>query len=459
MADSLRNDYVEYLAEKQDTDTIKTLAKKTEYEPIFTPRTIQPEEEPDFDAVNKNIAEMYLDIQELTEKLSASGSSFGDLKDTVAVRLKDIQKKLDYENERLQDTNMICGNISEFTTIKRINASVFSGALSYSDDGNTIFCPCSGLENTDYTILDIAGNGYSGNAYVKPTNAANTEWPDTSDPERIKDSSMDTAFEYSRLETSDSSEKIDSLIHYDTEPVRCTIELYTESQATMLQIDTKDTDIILEDLQVSNDGIYFTKAIKKEAPIFNREYSYNNYQYIYGSGTLSFKPSKYIRITLRSNAKTDDVIYNQDKDDKPIIPNTRRKVIRLNQITLSNADFSTLDITSNEVIQKGTISSIALFSNIYIPNNFKKGSYITMELIVNGTALPIVPINSDDTGIKIIRYGTKYAEINNSYVQYISEPISSVKLHITMQPYNTVQSPFLSNLKFCIGKESDMIVH
>lgn len=263
MVDSLRNDYVKYLAEKQDTDTIKTLAKKTEYEPIFTPRTIQPEEEPNFDAVNKNIAEMYLDIQELTEKLSASGSSFGDLKDTVAVRLKDIQKKLDYENERLQDTNMICGNISEFTTIKRINASVFSGVLSYSDDGNTIFCPCSGLENTDYTILDIAGNGYSGNAYVKPTNAANTEWPDTSDPERIKDSSMDTAFEYSRLETSDSSEKIDGLIHYDTEPVRCTIELYTESQATMLQIDTKDTDIILEDLQVSNDGIYFTEAIKK----------------------------------------------------------------------------------------------------------------------------------------------------------------------------------------------------
>ena len=81
MADSLRNDYVKYLAEKQDTDAIKALAKKTEYEPIFTPRTIQPEEEPNFDAVNKNIAEMYLDIQELTEKLSASGSSFGDLKD------------------------------------------------------------------------------------------------------------------------------------------------------------------------------------------------------------------------------------------------------------------------------------------------------------------------------------------------------------------------------------------
>ena len=354
---------------------------------------------------------------------------------------------------------MICGNVSAFTAVKRINSSAFTGDFSYSDDGNTIFCPTSELETINYTVVDISGNGIAGNKYVKPVTSANTEWVDTSNKDYLNDDNAETSFEYSRYETNDESEKQDGIIHYDTEPCRCTIELYSESQSTFLRINSEDTDIVIEDLQVSNDGIYYTPAIKKEVPILNKDYSYNNYQYIYGSGILSFTPSNYIRITMRSNVKTSDTIYDPDAKDTPILDSTKRKVIRLNQISLYNANFSTCDITSKNAIQKGSLTAISVFSNIYIPNNFKKGSYVTMELNVNGTSYPIVPVNSNDTGIKIIRYSKNRQTVTGGYIQYITEPITSAVLHITMNPYNTVQTPFLSNIKFCVGKTEDTNVY
>ena len=82
-----------------------------------------------------------------------------------------------------------------------------------------------------------------------------------------------------------------------------------------------------------------------------------------------------------------------------------------------------------------------------------------MELNVNGTSYPIVPVNSDDTGIKIIRYSKNRQTVTGGYIQYIKEPITSAVLHITMQPYNTVQTPFISNMKFCVGKTEDMNVY
>ena len=459
MADLIRQNYSEYLTQTQDTDTLVSLAKKDEYEPIMTQRTTQPEDEPNFDDVNKNIAEIYLDLNDINEKIATSGADYANYRSTVNARLDSIQERITEENERLQDTNMICGNVSDFTAVKRLNSSAFSGDFSYSDDGNTLFCPADGLESTTYTVLDISGNGIAGNKYVKPVTSANTEWIDTSDKSYLSDGNMTTYFEYSRYETSEEAEKQDGIIHYDTEPCRCTIELYSGTQATLLRINSEDTDIILEDLQVSNDGIYYTPAIKKELPIFNKQYSYNNYQYIYGSGILSFKPSHYVRITMRSNAKTSDTIYDPDAENTPVFTNTKRKVVKLNQISLYNASFSACNITSKNAIQQGSLTAISVFANTYIPNNFKKGSYITMELDVNGTSYPIVPVNSDDTGIKIIRYSKNRQTVAGGYIQYIKEPITSAVLHITMQPYNTAQTPFISNMKFCVGKTEDMNVY
>ena len=402
---------------------------------------------------------MYLDLSDINDKIVASGTAYANYRTTVNTRLDSIQERINEENERLQDTNMICGNISAFTAVKRLNASAFTGSFSYSDDGKTLSCPAEGLESVTYTILDISGNGIAGNKYVKPVTSANTDWVDTSNQDYLNDGDLTKYFEYSRYETTDESEKQDGIIHYDTESCRCTIELYASTQTAMIRVSSSDTDVVVEGIQVSNDGIYYTPALKKEVPVFDRQYSYNNYQYIYGSGILSFKPSHYIRITMRSNAKASDTIYDPDAKDTPILSNTKRKVIRINEISLYDADFDVCDITSKNAIQRGSLTAIAVFSNVYIPNNFKKGSYITMELNVNGTSYPIVPINSDDTGIKIIRYSKNRKTQAGGYVQYIKEPITSVYLHITMNPYNTVQTPFISNLKFCVGKTEDMNVY
>ena len=163
MADLIRQNYSEYLTQTQDTDTLVSLAKKDEYEPIMTQRTTQPEDEPNFNDVNKNIAEIYLDLNDINEKIATSGADYANYRSTVNTRLDSIQERITEENERLQDTNMICGNVSDFTAVKRLNSSAFSGNFSYSDDGNTLFCPADELESTTYTVLDISGNGIAGN--------------------------------------------------------------------------------------------------------------------------------------------------------------------------------------------------------------------------------------------------------------------------------------------------------
>lgn len=458
MADLIRQEYSKILAADGDTSSLTKLAERPDTEPILTLRCIQPEEEPDFEAVNKNVVETLLDITDLDSRIIQAAQSFQDLRDTVDTRLASVQEQLETEKERLQDTNMICGKLTEFTAVKPLSFTVFSGDFGTSDDGRTFFCPTDEPNPVDYEILDISGNGYAGNKYVLPPTAANTEKADTSDSSYIQDNDQYTSFEYSRLETKVKDEAQPGKIFYDDEPVRCVITLYSSQESTELTINSPDTDLILEDVQVSNDNMNYSHAIREEIRFNNKEYSYNNYQYIYGSGYISYQPSNYVRLVFRSHTRTTDIIYDEDANDTPVLRNTRRKCVSLSGITLRNPSYTDMDMTSENAVQQGSIQAVAVFANVYIPLNFKKGSYIQMELIVNGTSYPVVPVNGNDVGIKIIRQKRDVPGTSGSYVQYVKEPITSAVLHVTMKSYNGIQSPYIGNLKFCVGKTGDIRV-
>lgn len=79
---------------------------------------------------------------------------------------------------------------------------------------------------------------------------------------------------------------------------------------------------------------------------------------------------------------------------------------------------------------------------------------ITMDvhyiLTVNGVDYDVVPINSHKSGIKVIRY-TNYS-ITDDYVQHVSEPIKSAKLTVKINTPDLSYSPYVSDIKICIGK-------
>ena len=449
---TIRQSYIKTLLEEKHILLAELLMKKDDNEPILHPRYIQEESEPNFDSVNKNIAETTLDIASLDNGLIAAAIRLNDIYDTAVARLSSVQKMLDDERERLMDTNMICKNVTEFTAVKPLNSNAFSGKFYASPDGKNISCyQLDNVEET-YSIIDVTGNGMRGNMYVKQRVGANETETDTSDVSAINDGDMFSLFEYSRIETTNTDEALSGVIYYDDQPVRCTITLYSEKQTTMADIRSEDPYLIVEDVQTSVDGIYYSSALTNELMLNNKEFSYNDYQYIYGSGIIAYAPSNYVRITFRSDRKTDDTIVVKETE----LAQAKRKTIAINGISLYDLSYEQSEFTSEEMIKSGHIDSVALFSNVYIPNNFRAGTnYIRMDMIVNGISYPIVPVNGNDDGYKVIRYDPN--KKSAGYVKYITDPISSVKIHVILTPYNEIQTPYIGNLKLCIGKKAENV--
>lgn len=135
------------------------------------------------------------------------------------------------------------------------------------------------------------------------------------------------------------------------------------------------------------------------------------------------------------------------------IPSAKRHAIKINDITLKQKQFVNIsNIKTKELISptEGSINSIAIFCNEYIPNEIKNNGSITYELIVNGITHNIVPINSNHNGIKIIKKLQNKSE--SDYVEYIQEDIKSAVLNIILKTPTQNISPYVSNLKILFGE-------
>lgn len=66
----------------------------------------------------------------------------------------------------------------------------------------------------------------------------------------------------------------------------------------------------------------------------------------------------------------------------------------------------------------------------------------------------MVPINRLSGGTKIIR-NAAYS-IVDSYVKGIHEDIKSASLSITISSIDGVSTPYINNLKICLGKVGDI---
>ena len=85
-----------------------------------------------------------------------------------------------------------------------------------------------------------------------------------------------------------------------------------------------------------------------------------------------------------------------------------------------------------------------------MPTYFTEGTYIQYILTVNGKDYEVVPINSNAAGTKVIRF-SNYT-VNDSYVEHLKETIKSASLKVIIHAAQDGSTPYINNLKVCLGK-------
>lgn len=443
----------------------RIIANNKKYKKDFAPDTeelwIHPEECEE-QRLNDFIVSANDDVVYIDTKLKEIGTNVNNLLTTTTQRLDDIKNKILHEQERLQDIIILCNKYTDFESVIKLTKNDFTGNFTY--DNNTFYCEVANTTAARYNITDILGNGYEGNAHVY------NEWDktymsttlNTSKRSAIKDNSLSTYWEYSRITASENEKYIFTGVNFDAEEAKCTISLHFENNVNHIILKSDNNDLIVSDIHTSSDGITYKSVDFTPVAINSKEEQYNNYAYIYSSGIIAFEPAKYVKVTLESSGHTYEtiafdrkaVIEDNSKDivtkETTILDTGRRHVIKVNDlIGQSNYYKSETKMTSKELITDGEVNVISLFCGSYLPKGILQ-SDLRFILTVNGKDYDVVPVNSQYNGKKIIRFSQ--GTMKSDYTEYLTETIKSAKLTVIMRSRNGI-TPYINNLKILIGDE------
>ncbi len=456
IAKNIKNEYIKLLSEDESFyDSVKTLLSKKEDEPVYSYSLLNYEEPPNYKKEQKELLEINLDINIINQSAIEIKDRIDELINEIDYQIDSVDKAIKNETERIMDVNMLCGNNSEYNMIIPISVNQFSGEKYKPLNNDVISCQLSSSKEVSHNILNISGNGYPGNKYVYNNSVFEENEDDKSNIEYIYDESDVTGYEYSRLVTTNKNEIIDSLINYDNKNVNCVITINTEENVSSAYIKTENNDLVIQNIETSDDGIKFIKSLKNPINISDINQIYNDSEYIYGSNIICFRPSKYIRITLSSSNNTDDIIAIEENESAKIKHNTKRKKIKINNIKFYSNTYSKTSIITDNIVSLGSVDKVGLFLNEYIPDHFSQGlDYAKYYLIINGTEHEVVPMNSLRDGIKIIKFSEE--DILQNYTKKINETIKSVLIKIVLTPNENKESILLSNIKLCLRKDTGL---
>lgn len=450
--ESIKTAYAQQCVDNGDTEHGIEIYKKDATEPVFEGLAFHPESEPVKDLINDGISDISVDLLGLNKEMSAIADTYAALITDVKTRLDAVQEKIDAEEDRIRDINIICNNYTQFNSVKSITPSSVTGNCSY--ENGTFFAYRAQKTDAELTIMDITGNGTEGNDMVAGAVQSSRDALTDSDPL--------TKWEYSRY-TSSVPVKINGcpvLINNDDEEARCTLLLSSKKAFGSVHLES-DYDIIVEDVQSSSDdGITFNSTLASPIHINSKEHRYDVPDYAYGSGIIVFPASKYVKITLASNGTRANESYQFEYKESGVsassetetvkLPSTvARHAVSLNGIEADGSSYSDATFETAELIS-APVNSIAVFASEYVPPQFTDEIYFYYTLTVNGKDYNVVPINAERSGIKVIRF-TDYAS-GDSYVEHIKESIKSAKLKVQIRTSSANATPYLSNLKICFGK-------
>ena len=458
---SMKEAYVSQLVEEGDIRKAEEIQNSAVTAPIYSGYSIHPEEEPSVEGINKCFREMAIDIYAVRQEIKYAADEMRLLMNIVDAQLRNTDELLTAEEDRIRDMNIICGNYQEFATVKTLTEDNFNGDYNVEDDGKTFTCMVGEEKEVKLTVLQVAGNGYEGNGFVKSEEGFQSEKITTVDRANMLDGSFHTCYEYSRL-TSGGEPEYPADVNMDKEEALCSITLMGEVPFTAIKLDSDQEDIIVQDLLISDDnGASFRSQMPKPVSINSQTEKYSNDDYIYNSGILVFPMTQIVRVVLKSAGTTSESLAFQKIDvsdeKKPKsqiidLPNTKRHVIRVNDISAKARTYvNKSTMRTNELITGAPVSSIAIFANEYVPYHYPDNqNYIQYIITINGEDYDITPINSYKTGKKIFRC-TEHSYLD-TYVQKLPENIKSAKLTVIIQSPEDKSAPYVTNLKVCLGK-------
>lgn len=457
---TMKEEYANMLLSK-DTEKANRIFNSSTDTPVTEPLEIHPEEEIQKEIIENQFTDIIVDMQSLNYEVLEATKNYTSLMTDIVTRLNAVDTALEAERNRIQDMNIICGNYNEFTTVKQIKTSDVYGTVGLL--GDYIFTAHTDNASVGkFGVTFVEGNGFAGNKFVYNNKEYAINNMNTSNEQNIYDGDPLTIYEYSRLTSiGNKTETTPAEINFDKEEARCSINIRCEDTISMLHLDM-DSHIILEDVLYSDDGIIYKSAWTTPKEINNINQSYIDPNYIYGTGVISFPPSQFIKLQLASNGATNDklafLFTDASNAQQPIertieLPNAKRHVIRISDITAHVGTFSQGYLQTKELITN-PVQSIAVFANEYIPEYFTDNkTYIQYILTVNGIDYDIVPINSEKTGTKVIRV-SNYSIIDD-YVVHINETIKSASLKVVINTMDSNVTPYVSNVKICFGKIGD----
>lgn len=449
----IREEYLELLAQNPEYNNILTeLSEKPETNPLSSIVEVEPESDLSYNTEQRQLSEILLDMYSINNALSEVKNNVVDIIDSLDESLNTLRLSVDQQMEQVNDLNILCGQNSVFNAIVPIYVSDFGDTDAEMLDAKTIGAAIIKSDQISYDIVSISGNGYSGNGFVYRDGSFESDTDDRSDLRYIMDDNDITIYEYSRLYANNKKDISMSYINYDNRAVECTITLSAKEAVCKAQILSPDKDLCIVRLETSEDGVRYVSRLRKPLYINDLSKIYNSSTYIYGSNTLCFPYSNFIRITLSNDKVTDDELRVQE-EDKTVILNARRKKISIAGIRLYSSIYTEAVLESQEIIEDGNIDKISLFASEYVPDHFPGNNYISYSLIINGVEHPIVPVNSKKAGTKIIKY-TEDIKSSREDVEILDETIKTIKVKVVISPYNNTESPYASNIKLCMGKNT-----
>ena len=451
--------YRDLLSDKEEYNTVlQNLIAKPKQKPILQILPVEAEDDLSYQEEQRQLSEILLDMHAIDDGIL-------ELKDTIKNTIASLDDSIERitvsvqkQREQAEDINVICGMQSPYTATIPIYVDNFTDVPAEIIGNKTFGAMPVAINQIAYDIVSIEGNGYPGNAFVYNDYVFENKTEDRSVASYILDHNKVTAYDYSRLSTRSKTEAIGSTINYDDKPVECVLLLHAEEPVCKAILHIDESRVAVEKVEISDDGLNF-KTISDE-PIYINDIaeSYRNCNYIYGTPILCFPYTSFVRITLSCNTATNDQIAIENKNAAgtnliTLYPNTYRKKITIREIELYSAEYKECTIISDEILNDCAIDKISLFASEYIPDHFTETDYLTYSLLINGQEYPIVPANSGKNGIMIIKYSEETLSANSN-TALIHETIKSVRVKITLRPFAGTETPHVSNLKLCIGKNT-----
>lgn len=436
--EAIRKEYAQDKINNGDYARGLEIYQKDMQTPTFEGLAIHPETEPVKETINNALRDISIDFVSLESELINTANNYASIINNMVLRLEAADQQIQVERDRIKDINAICGQYSEFSSVRSYNGNNVSGDYGWLSDSFTGGVADVTADDITITIEDVSGNGVDGNEYVKGSVGSKRTY--------LVDDDELTRWEYSRYTASSIPKGAPIPVNGDSEEARATVTMSASKEISAIKIKS-DSDVVVEDVLVSYDGgLTFESTMSKEIHINNPDAKYNDPEYIYGSGIIAFPNTTHIKIRFRSNGVTNDVMLDAEGNE---LVDVKRHAIIVNGIQAYNAKYVSGELTTANMIAS-PVDCIAVFASEYVPRHYPEQDYFKYILTVNGIDYDVVPINSNRDGVKMIRF-SDYT-VNDSYIEHLKEPIKSATLKVLINPTPGGETPYLSNLKVCIGK-------